>query len=130
MLDTVTVSHRTWYYNGPLILHGLVLCRLMATHLCSTSTRITFHIIVIIMTPMCYMDYCYTFMFHRSTDIPMHGLPHVILLIVIIVTWILGISLLHMHVWLLYSCHMDPRSYYMYYCAMLPYSCYMIVSCY
>ena len=100
--------------HGPLVLHGLVLCRLMATHLCSTSTRITFHIIVIIMTPMCYTDYCYTFMFHRYTDIPMHGLPHAILLIVIIVTWILDISLLHMHVWFLYSCHMDPRSYYMY----------------
>jgi len=45
---------------------------------------------------------------------------------VIIITWILGISLLYMHVWFLYSCHMDPRSYYMYYCALVPYSCYMI----
>ena len=51
----------------------------------------------------------------------------VISYIVIIVTWILGISLLHMHVWFLYSRHMDPCSYYMYYCSMLsPYSCYMI----
>ena len=51
--------------------------------------------------------------------------------IVIIVTWILGISLLHMHVWFIYSCHMDSRSYYMYYFSMLsPYSCYIIVSRY
>ena len=79
---------------------------------------------------MCYTDYGYTYMFHWSTDIPMHGLPHVILLIVLIVTWILGISLLPMHVRFLYSCHMDPRSDYMYYCAMLLYSGYMIVFCY
>ena len=63
---------------------------------------------------------------------------------IIIVTWMLDTllshvhtSLLHlltvrvyMHVLLLSSCHMDPRSYYMYSCAILPYSCYMIVSCY
>ena len=49
---------------------------------------------------------------------------------VIIVTWILIISLLHMHVGCLYSCHMDPRSCYMYYCSMLLYSCYMIDSRY
>ena len=42
----------------------------------------------------------------------------------------LGISLLHMHIWFLYSGHMDPCFYYMYYCAMFPYSCYMIISCY
>ena len=42
----------------------------------------------------------------------------------------LGISLLHMHIWFFYSGYMDPCSYYMYYCAMLPYSCYMIVSRY
>ena len=42
---------------------------------------------------------------------PLHRIPscHII---VIIVTWILGILLLHMHVWFLYSCHMDSRSYY------------------
>ena len=50
-------------------------------------------------------------------------------IIVIIVTGSLGMSQLHMHVWFLYSCHMDPRAYYMYYCSMLsPYSCYMIIS--
>ena len=36
------------------------------------------------------------------------------------------ISLLHMHVWFLYSCHMDHRSSYMYYCSMLLYLCYII----
>ena len=52
-------------------------------------------------------------------------------IIVSIVTWILGISLLHMHVWFPYSCYIDPRSYYIYYCSMLsPYSCYMLVSRY
>ena len=45
----------------------------------------------------------------------------------IIVAWILGISLLHMHVRFLSSCHMDPRSYYMSYCAMLPYSCIHVI---
>ena len=45
---------------------------------------------------------------------------------VIIMTWILGISLLHMHVWFLYSCHMDPCSYYMYYCSML-YDCFPLL---
>ena len=60
----------------------------------------------------------------QCTDyrIPMHGLPHVILL--------LSSLLLHMHVGFLYSCHMDPRSCYMYYCSMLLYSCSMIVSRY
>jgi len=128
MLDTVTVSHRTWYYtiHGPLVLHGLVLCRLMATHLCSTSTdNIPY--------------YCY----YQDTDVLYGLLLHIYVSwvhgytnarttachIIIIVTWILGIALLHMHVWFLYSCHMDSRSDYMYYCSMLPYSCYMIVSC-
>jgi len=57
-LDTVTVIHRTWYYriHGLPLLHVLVLrgyvTRIMATHLCSTSTRIStaFHRIVIIIT--------------------------------------------------------------------------------
>ena len=62
-------------------------------------------------------------MFHWYTDRPMHGLPHFILLLPLCHV---SISLLHMHVWFLSSCHMDPRSYYMY--SMLLYSCYMIVS--
>ena len=49
---------------------------------------------------------------------------------VIIITGILGISLLHVPTWFNYSYHMDHRAYYMYYCSMLSYSCYMIVSCY
>ena len=28
-------------------------------------------------------------------------------MIILIILWILGISLLHMHIWFLYSCHMD-----------------------
>ena len=76
-------------------------------------------------------------MFHWYTDIPIHGIPsfHIIVIIdtwmlgtfhiiVIIDTWILGTqlyhvytSLLHLHVWFLYSCYMDHRSYCMsYYC--------------
>ena len=76
----------------------------------------------------------------------------VISCMVILVTWILGISLhglLHfilawtsyafmscLHVTVthpvlfLFPCHIDHRAYYMYYCSMLPYSCYMIVSWY
>ena len=40
-------------------------------------------------------------------------------IIVIIITWILGISMLHMHAWFLYSCHMDHRSYCMSYSCIL-----------
>jgi len=76
-----------------------------------------------------YTDILHGLLLHIYVSL-VHGLSHVILLVVIIVTWILGISLLHMHVWFLYSCHMDPRSYYMYYCAMISSSCYMIVSYY
>jgi len=74
-----------------------------------------------------------------------NSLDTVISYIGIIIIWILGTqlyhvhtSLLHMftapvyiHVLCLYSCHMDHRSYYMYYYAMLSmYSCYMIIARY
>ena len=74
-------------------------------------------------------------MFHWYTDRPMHGLPHFILLLTIMsclhitVTHVchVYISLLHMHVWFLYSCHMDPCSYYMYsYSMLFLYACFMI----
>jgi len=32
-------------------------------------------------TPICYTDYCYTYMFHWYTDIPIHGVSHFILLL-------------------------------------------------
>ena len=38
--------------------------------------------------------------------------------IVIIAIWLLGISLWHIYVWFLYSCHMDHRSYCMSNCCM------------
>ena len=55
--DTDTVVHWTRYdiIHWPLFLHVL-------------SQRY-------------YTDYCYAYMFHWYTDIPMHGLPHFILLI-------------------------------------------------
>jgi len=74
-----------------------------------------------------------------------NSLDTVISYIGIIIIWILGTQLYHvhtsllhmftapvyMHVLCLYSCHMDHRSYYKYYCAMLSlYSCYMIIARY
>jgi len=32
-------------------------------------------------TQICYTDYCYTYRFHWYTDIPIHGVPHIILLL-------------------------------------------------
>jgi len=72
------------------------LTRIIVTRSCSTSARR-----------------------YHCTDyrIPMQGVPHVILLLSSLhgIHWLL----LHMHVWFLYSCHMDSRSCYMYYCSML-----------
>jgi len=84
-----------------------------------------------------YTDYCSSTYYHRHitrymlhwcTDIPTHGLPHVLL--------VLHRYMDSQHITVthacrcLYSCHMDPRSCYMYYCSMLLYSCYMIDSRY
>jgi len=93
--------------------------RIIATRRCSTGTRI-YPCTDYRISYYCYiryMDARYTVM--SCLHITVTHVCHVY------------ISLLHMHVWFLYSCHMDPRSYYMYYCSMLsPYSCYMIVSRY
>ena len=77
MRDTVTVLHRTWYYmiHGPLLLHVLVqrrhVTRIMATHLCFTSTRMSTALHGYCRSPYQIFDtdHCYyMYMLHRYYD--------------------------------------------------------------
>ena len=88
-------------------------------------------------TRIYYTDYYYTYGFHWYMDIPIHVVPYCYhrymdtRYTVISCSHITVTSRVYMHVLFLFSCHMDPRAYYMYYCSILsPYSCYMIVSHY
>ena len=86
-------------------------------------------------TQIWYTAYCYTYMFHWYTDIPIYGLPHFIGLLsslhecsvhsYVMFTHHNG-SLLHMHVLFLSSCHMDHCLI----ACIFRFSCYMIISCY
>ena len=77
------------------MLHGLLLhIYVPLVHGYTNSRNITFHVIVIIVTWM--LD---TQLSHAHTSLT---------------------ARVYMHVWFLYSCHVDPRSYYMYYCSMYP----------
>jgi len=57
-------------------------------------------------TQICYTDYCYTYMFHWYTDIPIHRLPHVIL----VLSSLHGYSV-HSYFMFLHHCYIDSPVY-------------------
>ena len=91
---------RTPWLTYSVTRHTVISCA------CITVTQTLWHVILIIRH---HSPPIYRYTTARNT---------VISYIVIIVTWMLGISLSHMHVGFLYSCQMDHRSYCMSYCCI------------